>query len=187
MISVRRPVFPACWIAVASMLIVFCSGGDALAQLRLPSADAKACKLLPMADLESHYGSKPARVSGTDGASLSVCTATFGSYVARVESAPAGSSAGLPTSVASALQGVKDMLASSPILKLQESKDFGKVGCYSTKLSNNMGGSPEVVFSTVCLMTEGGYLNFTMSHSDPVRVTFELVKAMLEKTAKLRT
>ncbi len=90
MIAVRRLVFAPCWIAVASMLAVFAPSGDVWAQLRLPSADAKACKLLPMKDLESHYGSSPARVSGTDGASLSVCTATFGSYTARLESAPVG-------------------------------------------------------------------------------------------------
>ena len=69
------------------------------------------------------------------------------------------------------------MLASSPILKLQESKDFGKVGCYSTKLSNNMGGSPEVVFSTV--LGEDAYKDFVI---DDLAASGITVKAVIDRS-----
>ncbi len=136
---------------------------------------------MPIADLEARYGYKPQRVSGTDGDSLSICTVTFGANTARLESALRGT-AGLPTSIPMGLEGVKAMLTGSKGLHLVETKDFGRVDCYSTKLSG-VGGSSEVFYSTVCFIEDGRYLNFTMSHPDPTRITFDIVKPIVEKIA----
>lgn len=168
--------------ASLSILIGSLIGAYAVPTPVMATAEAKVCKLLPMADLEAHYSSKAQRVSGSENPALSVCTANFGSYTARLESGP-HDPVQLAPNVATMLMGVKAMLGSSKQLQLLDTQDFGRVGCYRTKVSS--GG--ETAYSTVCvMMPDGWYLNFTMTHADPQRVTFDIVRSMVEKIAARR-
>lgn len=165
-----------------AFLIALLITANAIAQPVMANADAKVCKLLPMEDLRTHYSSPPQRVSGSDDSILSVCAANFGSFVAKLESGPHDPAA-LPPNIAAGLMGVKAMLGSSKQLQLLDTHDFGRVGCYKTKVS--FGG--ETIYSTVCLMMpDGWYLNFTMTHADQQRVSYEIVKSMVEKIAARR-
>lgn len=173
----RRILAASLPILVGSLIAVHAVPAPVMA-----TAEAKVCKLLPMADLEAHYNSKAQRVSGSEDRALSVCTANFGSYTARLESGP-HDPVRLAPDVATALMGVKAMLGSSKQLQLLDTQDFGRVGCYRTKVAFGN----DVTYSTVCvMMPDGWYLNFTMTHADPQRVTFDTVKSMVEKIAARR-
>jgi hypothetical protein len=159
-------------------------GNRAMAQ-----ATSKICGLLPMADLESHYGAKSGPATGMDGEGMSICTVNIGKQVVKVQSAPPGTP-GLPTSLQVALGSVTMMLGSTKGVENLGTKDFGKVGCATMKATGaGLGIGPKdqpPVYTTTCFVVDGGYLSLALTDSSPERVSFESVKKLTEKAAAAR-
>src|SRR5271165_3835466 len=103
-----------------------------------PSGDpnAKACKLMPTADLEASFGGKVSNPHGTDGDS-SVCTANIGGLAIKLQSAAPGT-ASVPTSVPQGLMGARLMLGVARQSPKTNTKDFGRVGCLRMKMTQGL-------------------------------------------------
>ena len=67
-------------------------------------------------------------------------------------------------------------------------KDFGKVGCLSMKMTKGFDGKPlaKPLLTTSCFLVEGGYLNLSVTSENPKQVGFDVVKPLLEKAAAKR-
>ncbi len=67
-------------------------------------------------------------------------------------------------------------------------KDFGKVGCLSMKMTKGFDGKPLVkpLLTASCFLVEGGYLNMSVAGENPKQVGFDVVKGLLEKAAARR-
>jgi hypothetical protein len=78
---------------------------------------------------------------------------------------------------------------SGGMMSLQETKDFGDAGCYSTitKSPGAAVGDAPPVNSTVCFLVNGGYLNLTVASPDKSKTTLDGVRSLLQKTAARRT
>jgi hypothetical protein len=149
-------------------------------------SDAKACKLMPTPELEATYGGKLANPHGFDGDS-SVCTANIGGLAIKLQSAPAGA-AGVPSTIQQALAGARLMLGEARQSPEANTKDYGKAGCLSMKMTKGFDGKPlaKPLLTTSCFMVEGGYLNLSVAGEKPKQVGFEGVRALLEKAAARR-
>lgn len=149
-------------------------------------SDAEACKLMPTADLESSFGGKVTNPHGADGDS-SICTVNIGGLAVKLQSAPPGT-AGVPTSVPQGLVGARMMLSEAKQSPRTNTKDFGKVGCLSMKMTKGFDGKPlgRPLLTTSCFLVEGGYLNMSVASENPKQAGFELVRSLLEKAAAKR-
>jgi hypothetical protein len=148
--------------------------------------EAKACKLMPTADLEARFGGTVTNPQGSDGDS-SICTVNIHGLAIKLESAPPGM-AGVPTSVQQGLQGARMMLGEAKQSPQTNIKDFGKVGCLNMKMTKAFDGKPltKPLLSTSCFLVDSGYLNMSVARESPKQVSFELVKLLLEKAAAKR-
>ncbi len=162
-------------------------------------SDAKACQLMPTPDLEAAYGGKVTNPHGVDGES-SVCTVNIGGLAIKLQSASPGAD-GVPSSIPQALVGARLMSgamqspagpASHRRYRNQtpetKTKDFGKVGCLSMKMTKGFDGKPlaKPLLTTSCFLVQGGYLNMSAAGENPKQVTFDVVKGLLEKAAARR-
>lgn len=151
------------------------------------SQNPKACGLLPISELEAHFGGKATKPHGSDGKTLSECSVSINGRLVKIQSAPPGAP-GLPTTVQ---QGLKAIDAIATDAKLgggsvpTESKDFGSVGCGSQTFTG-LPGTKSALHSTTCFSVQGGYLSLLLASQDPKQVSFEVVKGFLEKAAARR-
>ncbi len=160
---------------------------------------AKACQLMPTSELEAAYGGKVTNPHGFDGDS-SVCTVNIGGLAIKLQSAPPGAD-GVPASIQQALVGARLMSGAtqSPVAPARrrryknqssqvETKDFGKVGCLSMKMTRGFDGKPlaKPLFTASCFLVEGGYLNLSVAGENSKQVRFDAVKGLLEKAAARR-
>jgi hypothetical protein len=149
-------------------------------------ADAKACQLMPTSELEAAYGGKVTNPHGSDGES-SVCTVNIGGLAIKLQSAPSGTS-GVPASIQQGLVGARLMLGVARQSPETKTKDFGKVGCLTMKMTKGFDGKPlaKPLLTASCFLVDGGYLNMSIAGENPKQVRFDLVKALLEKAAARR-
>lgn len=148
--------------------------------------DARACQLMPTPELEASYGGKVSDPHGSDGDS-SICTVNIGGLAVKLQSAPPGA-AGVPNSIAQGLVGARMMLGAAKQAPKTNTKDFGKVGCLTMKMTKGFDGKPlaKPLLTTSCFLVEGGYLNLSVASENPRQVRFDLVKDLLEKAAAQR-
>jgi len=145
--------------------------------------NAKACALLPTAALEAAYGGKAGTPHGTDGESLSICSVTVNSRVAKLQSSPPGT-VGVPRSIQEGFMGLSMLAKMGEI----QTKDCGKIGCGTVTMAKDLDRKPlaKPLYSTTCFLIEGGYLNLALAGDDPKQVSFDVVKPLLEKAAARR-
>ena len=148
--------------------------------------NATACKLMPTPELEAGFGGKVTQPHGADG-DLSICTVNIGGTAVKLQSAPPGTG-GVPTTIAQGLMGARMMLGEAKQAPETNTKDFGRVGCLSMKMTKGFDGKPlaRPLLTTSCFLVEGGYLNLSVSGENPKQLSFELVKSLLEKAAVKR-
>lgn len=174
--------------AILATTLAVIAGPHFLAAQTLPTygPDAKACKMMPTADLEASYGGKVTNPHGFDGDS-SICTVNIGGLAVKLQSAPPGTG-GVPTSIPQGLMGVRLMLGDAKQAPEANTKDFGRVGCLSMKMTKGFDGKPRAksLFTSSCFLVEGGYLNMSVASENPKQVGFDLIKTLLEKAAARR-
>lgn len=174
--------------ALLALTLVLIAGQRTLPAQTSPhdGPNPKACKLLPTEDLEASYGGKVTKPHGADGES-SVCTANIGRLAVKLQSAPPGTS-GVPTSVHQGMVGARMMLGEAKQAPEVNTRDFGKVGCLTMKMKKGFDGKAlaKPLLTTSCFLVEGGYLNISVASEQRKQVSFELVKALLEKAAAKR-
>jgi hypothetical protein len=149
-------------------------------------AEAKACKRMPTSELEATYGGKVTNPHGFDGES-SICTVNIGGLAIKLQSAPPGA-AGVPTTIPQGLMGARLMLREAKQSPETNTRDFGKVGCLSMKMTKGFDGKPlaKPLLTTSCFLVDGGYLNLSVSGENAKQVRFDVVKVLLEKAAANR-
>jgi hypothetical protein len=176
---------PAVFFAIT---FTFTAGPRSVAAQTSPSygPEAKACKLMPTPELEASYGGKATNPHGTDSVG-SICTVNIGGLAVKLQSAPPGTG-GVPTSIPQGLMGARMMLGEAKQAPETSTKDFGKVGCLSMKMTKGFDGKPlaKPLLTTSCFLVEGGYLNMSVSSENPKQVGFDVVKPLLEKAAAKR-
>lgn len=178
--------------AVATSLfaitLVLVAGPHSLAAQTSPAygSDVNACKLMPTPDLEAAFGGKVTNPHGFDGDS-SICTVNIGALAVKLQSVPPGTG-GLPTSIPQGLAGARMMLGAAKQTPETNTKDFGKVGCLSMKMTKGFDGKPlpKPLLTTSCFLVDGGYMNMSVSGENPKQSSFDVVKALLEKAAAKR-
>jgi hypothetical protein len=143
------------------------------------SSSSQACKQLPLADLESALGAKPGTPSGSDRDQYSSCIVRVGTFNVKLEWHQPGQP-GLVADVKTGLAGAAEMMGSGGPIKLDESKDFGNIGCLRS--TTEIGG--QKVADTSCFMPKGYYNLSVGGGSSPVPM--ETVKGLLEKVAAAR-
>ena len=69
-----------------------------------------------------------------------------------------------------------------------KTKDFGKIGCLSMKMTKGFDGKPlaKPLFTASCFLVESGYLNMSVAGENPKQERFDVVKGLLEKAAARR-
>jgi hypothetical protein len=179
----RRPTIAAVILATT---LAFVAGQHSLAAQTSPydGSNARACKLMPTPDLEATFGGKITNPNGIDGDS-SVCTANIGGLAIKLQSAPPGT-AGVPTSIQQGLMGARLMLGEAR--QSPATKDYGKIGCLSMKMTKGFDGKPlaKPLLTVSCFLVEGGYLNMSVAGENSKQVGFDVIKALLEKAATRR-
>jgi hypothetical protein len=148
--------------------------------------NARACKLMPTPDLEASFGGKVTNPQGMDGDS-SVCTVNIGGLAIKLQSAAPGT-AGVPTSIQQGLMGARLTLGEARQSPATNTKDYGKIGCLSMKMTKGFDGKPlaQALLTVSCFLVEGGYLNMSVAGESSKQVGFDVVKASLEKAAARR-
>lgn len=163
-------------------------GGPSLTAQTSPyyGPNAKACQLMPTSDLEASFGGKVTNPHGFDSDS-SVCTLNIGGLAIKLQSAPPGT-AGVPTSIQQGLGGARLMLGEARQSPETNTKDYGKVGCLSMKMTKGFDGKPlaKPLLTSSCFLIEGGYLNMSVAGENPKQVGFDVIKALVEKAAARR-
>jgi hypothetical protein len=164
------------WAApfLCSFIGVFLGPGFSEAQTM---SAAKVCQLLPMADLEAHFGARVTASRGLDRTTSSTCAADIpdrmqGTLVNRQPPSPAPSTP----------QRRMDRLKSGAKIKDSDIKDFGNVVCFRSEVDLGQAKLPTVT----CFMDQGGYLALTLNSQNPKFLTFDAAKSLLEKAAALR-
>ena len=174
--------------SVASALLAIALAMVSLAAQTSSSygADAKACKLMPTAELELSYGGKVTNPHGFDGES-SICTVNIGGLAIKLQTAPPGTG-GVPTTIPQGLMGARLMLGEAKQSPETNTKDFGRVGCLSMKMTKGFDGKAlaRPLLTTSCFLVDGGYLNMSVASENPKQVSFDRVKPLLEKAAAKR-
>lgn len=155
-----------------SILLVWTAGS-----LGQASSTAKACAMLPTAELEAHFGAKVSAVRGSDGATVSMCSVdvTDRRRGADLTSRPAGPAS---LSVEQRFDAIRKQLERQG----SQTRNFGSVGCFTDQLP--IGGTKLPV--ATCFLDRGGYLSLSLRSEDPKQLSFEAVKALLEKAAARR-
>ena len=144
---------------------------------------ARACALLPIADLEALYGAKASPPSlASDSPQSSFCSVVVGDHSVVVQSA-APDAAESRTTVAQVLRRF-DALPANRARKF-EMKDFGDVGCYRTKAPVASDGPPPL-WGNVCFLVEGGKLTLELTSDGSKPIDFEVVRGLLRKAAARR-
>jgi hypothetical protein len=152
-----------------------------------PTAKARACSFLPVADLEAHYGGK-GTVKGMEEEGLSTCSLTIGAHVAKVQAVATR----VPTTITQGLEGAKKMFGGAGAegqIELLEARDLGKVGCFTVEtkgVATRRNPRPKPLFGTTCFVVDGGYLNMALADHDRNRVGFDLVRQFLDKAVARR-
>ena len=147
----------------------------------------KVCGLLPVSELEAHFGGKASRPRGSDGQTLSECTLTIKGHLVKIQSGQPGTP-GLPTTVQQGLKAIDRIATDSKLggkSPSTQSKDFGSIGC-GTQTFEGLQGTKSTLYSTTCFRVQGGYLSLVLASDDPQQVSFEIVKDFLEKAAARR-
>ena len=149
-------------------------------------SEAKACKLMPTADLEAAFRGKVKNPYGADGES-SVCTANIGGLAIKLQSSPPGAAA-VPASIQQGLVGFRMMLAEAGQSPETNTKDFGNVGCMSLKMTKGFDGKPlaKPLFTASCFLVDGGYLNLSVAGENRKQIGFDTLRRLLEKAAARR-
>jgi hypothetical protein len=150
-------------------------------------SEARACKLMPTAELEATFRGKAKNPHGADDGESSVCTVNIGGLAIKLQSAAPGAD-GVPTSIPQGLVGFRMMFAESRRSPGKNTKDFGNVGCMSLKLTKGFDGKPlgKPLFTASCFMVEGGYLNMSVAGENRKQIAFDVLKGLLEKAAARR-
>lgn len=174
----RRHIVKLPGVVLAGALLTV-SIGDADAQgIPARSEHAKACAFLPVADLEAHFGTKATNVGGMDLSTRATCGASFPDplHAATLESHPS-SAADLAMTAAQRLDFLKQAMGG----ELQETRDFGSVGCFRAivKLA-------KPVHETTCFLAKAPYLRLSVHSVDAAQANYDVVKSLLEKAAALR-
>ena len=92
-----------------------------------PSANAKVCRLMPVADVEHALGVRLAKMVGADHEAVSTCSARFGTdTIVKVQHAKPGTE-GLAPDVQTWLKVPREMNAGHNDIPIAE---YGNVGCY---------------------------------------------------------
>jgi hypothetical protein len=104
-----------------------------------------------------------------------------------LQSAPPGTG-GVPTTIPQGLMGARLMLGEARQSPETNTRDFGRVGCLSMKMTKGFDGKPllKPLLTTSCFLVDGGYLNMSVASENSKQVGFDRVKALLEKTAAKR-
>jgi hypothetical protein len=155
--------------------------------------NAKACSLLPIADLEAHFGGKatpPRGVTGVSGGStcsVRIKSQHFEHFIGIQIELPG--TPGLPRTskeaLANATRMMKDAKVYDSTVPLEE-KDFGSIGCYSARASLGQSASKSGAwrYDTACFLVQGGYLMLSVTSDNPKDISLEVVKGFLEKAAR---
>jgi hypothetical protein len=144
-----------------------------------PAASSQACKRLPLADVESALSGKAAAPTGSDRDQYSLCQVRVGTFNVKLEWHQPGQP-GLVGDVKAGLAAATAMMGAGGPIKLDESKDYGNIGCLRS--TTEIGGGKAV--DTSCFMPKGYYNLSIGSESNPVPM--ETVKGLLEKVAASR-
>jgi hypothetical protein len=122
-----------------------------------PNANAKACKLLTSAEIQSAFGTAPSRVVGMDGTVASNCTMLVGNYTVKLQHVIGQArQIGMDTGVA--MKGAEQMLQEAGFQT--ESKQFDGTRCMSARLGKQIKSSSPVrtavmTPSTNCWVVKG--------------------------------
>ncbi|WP_447599730.1 hypothetical protein [Nitrospira sp. Nam80] len=180
--SAHRPVLSrreASWTLAAllavAVLMLTVHGWTGIANGQTGST-ADGCRLLPIAELESHFGAQATAVRASESLAGTVCSADLPDrgQGAELLSKPPGP--GAPT--------MEERLAAlrRPLeLRGAQIENFGSVACFTdhTKIAG------ATVFTATCFQEAGGYLSLSLRSNDRQRVSVEAAKELL-KTAVLR-
>jgi hypothetical protein len=174
--------------AILATLLAFVAGPHPLTAQTSPydGPNARACKLMPTPDLEASFGGKVTHPHGMDGDS-SVCAVNIGGLAIKLQSAPPGTAA-VPTSIQQGLMGARLMLGEARQSPATNTRDYGKIGCLSMKMTKGFDGKPlaKPLLTVSCFLVEGGYLNMSVAGENSKQVGFDVIKALLEKAAARR-
>jgi hypothetical protein len=148
------------------------------------SPDAKACALLPMADLEAAFGRKASAPRGNDDGPNSVCRVTVGDVAAALQIAAPGTP-GAPHSIQEGFLGLRAMAGKEVDI---QTKEYGRIGCGMVQITSRLGSAQPVKtrYSTACFLVDGGYLALSIGGEDPKRLSFDVIKQLTEKAAARR-
>jgi hypothetical protein len=165
---------PTALLAVAVLLITV-QGWTGIANGQTGSTD-DGCRLLPIAELESHFGAQATAVRASESLAGTMCSADIpdGGQGAELLSKPSGPWA--PT--------MEERLAAlrRPLeLRGAQIENLGSMACFTdhTKIAG------AIVFTATCFQEAGGYLSLSLRSNDRQRVSVEAAKELL-KTAVLK-
>ena len=134
------------------------------------------CRLLPIAELESHFGAQATAVRASESLAGRMCSADLPDrrQGAELLSKPAGP--GAPT-MEERLAALKRPLE----LRGGQIENFGSMACFTdhTKIAG------ATVFTATCFQEAGGHLSLSLRSADRQRVSVEAAKQFL-KTAVLK-
>ncbi len=152
------------------------------------NSNSQACRLLPLADLHAQFGGEAKVKSGLDlGKGESTCQFEVNKYVVSVQINPLDQSPF--NTIEEGLASAKMMAEMSKgNMTIDETKNFGNVGCYSQKMELPPGMSlpgPSTVSSTVCFQVQGGMVAVTVENPKE-KIRFDVVKGLVEKAAARR-
>ncbi|MEX5218085.1 MAG: hypothetical protein AB7G68_13810 [Nitrospiraceae bacterium] len=168
------PWKPAAVAAVAALTLMV-QGWTGIANGETASAD-DGCRLLPIAELESHFGAQATAVRASESLAGTMCSADLPDrrQGAELLSKPAGTSG--PT-MEERLAALKRPLE----LRGAQIESFGSVACFTdhTKIAG------ATVFTATCFQEAGGHISLSLRSVDQQRVSVEAAKELL-KTAVLK-
>lgn len=146
------------------------------------AAAPKTCALLPMSEIEARFG-KVTSFEGSDNPAIATCIAHIQARDVKLTKAPTGTP-GFPATVQAGIQ-LAYKNAAGPAGRSFDTNDFGTMGCFRMVSSRDATGQKlaKPVYETTCFQVEGGYLGITARSDEPAEVAYDVVKALLEKTA----
>lgn len=138
---------------------------------------AKACGLMPTADLEAHFGAKASAIRGSDTPSVSMCSVDLPDRRHGADlmiRPPASGSLTVEQRLAAIRPALVDRNGS-------RTRTFGDVGCFTDQLEM----TPKLP-TTACFLDRRGYVSLSFRSDDAKHLDFEAVKQLLEKAAARR-
>lgn len=171
----RVPLWAASTLSAAGFML-FLSGYAEISNAETTSTDER-CRLLPIAELESHFGARAAAVQGSDSVAGTLCSADFPDRGQGAELLSKAVGPADPT-MEERVSALKQPLE----LRGAEITSFGPVACFTdhTKIAGAR------LFTATCFQEAGGYLSLSLHSEDRQRVAVEAVKQLLEKAALKR-